>query len=89
MERINRRGRGSSGADGLSPMLAEQRRGWSLLISCARATRGLSRPSLDARSWKQVRSPLEELRKTIVEMRGLKKVLVLGEAHLGASGLGG
>ncbi len=24
--------------------------GWSLLISCARATRGLGRPSLDART---------------------------------------
>jgi hypothetical protein len=28
----------------------EPRRGWSLMISCARATRGLRRPSLDARS---------------------------------------
>ena len=45
-------------------------------------------PSLDARSWRQARSLLDELRKTIVEMRGPKKVLVLGGAHLGASGLG-
>ena len=28
-------------------LLAEQRRGWSLMIFCARATRGLRRPSLD------------------------------------------
>jgi len=41
MERINRRGRGSSGTDGLSPLLAEQRRGWSLLISCARPMRAV------------------------------------------------
>ena len=45
--------------------------------------------SLDARSWRQARPPLEELRKTIVEMRGRKKVLVLGVAYLGAPGLGG
>ena len=31
-------------------LLAEQRRGWELMIFCARATRGLRRPSLDARS---------------------------------------
>ena len=49
MERINRRGRGSSGTDGLSPLLAEQRRGWSLLISCARATRSLRREGEAAR----------------------------------------
>jgi hypothetical protein len=44
--------------------------------------------SRSTRSWRQARSPLEELRKTIVEMRGPKKVLVLGGAHLGAPGLG-
>jgi hypothetical protein len=32
------------------PLLPEQRRGWSLMIFCARATRGLRRPSLDART---------------------------------------
>jgi hypothetical protein len=37
--------------------------------------------SLDARSWRQTRPPLKELRKTIVKMRGPKKVLVLGVAH--------
>ena len=31
-------------------LLAEQRRGWRLMTFCARATRGLGRPSLDARS---------------------------------------
>jgi hypothetical protein len=29
-------------------LLAEQRRGWRLMIFCARATRGHRRPSLDA-----------------------------------------
>ena len=29
--------------------------------------------SLDARSWRQARPPLEELRKTIVEMRGPRR----------------
>jgi hypothetical protein len=36
-------------------LLAEQRRGWSLMIFCARATRGLRRHSLDARSWESIR----------------------------------
>ena len=31
-------------------LLAEQKRGWSLMIFCARATRGLGRPSLHART---------------------------------------
>src|SRR5882672_4263358 len=35
-------------------LLAEQRRGWSLMIFCARATRGLRRPSLDARSRRSI-----------------------------------
>jgi len=35
-------------------LLAEQRRGWSLLISCARATRGRGLPSLDARSGRSI-----------------------------------
>jgi len=40
-------------------LLAEQRRGWSLMIFCARATRGLRRPSLDARSGRSI-SPIPE-----------------------------
>ena len=35
-------------------LLVEQRRGWSLMIFCARATRGLRRPSLDARSRRSI-----------------------------------
>ena len=35
--------------------LAEQRTGWSLMIFCARATRGLRRPSLDARNGRSLR----------------------------------
>ena len=35
-------------------LLAEQRRGWSQMIFCARATRGLRRPSLDARSRRSI-----------------------------------
>ena len=35
-------------------LLAEQRRGWRLMIFCARATRGLRRPSLDARSGRSI-----------------------------------
>jgi hypothetical protein len=35
-------------------LLAEQRREWSLMIFCARATRGLRRPSLDARSGRSI-----------------------------------
>ena len=31
-------------------LLAEQRMGWSLMIFCARATRGRGLPSLDART---------------------------------------
>jgi hypothetical protein len=35
-------------------LLAEQRRGWSLMIFCARATRGRGLPSLDARSGRSI-----------------------------------
>src|SRR6266850_1509181 len=35
-------------------LLAEQRMGWSLMIFCARATRGRGLPSLDARSGRSV-----------------------------------
>ncbi len=35
-------------------LLAEQGGGWSLMIFCARATRGLRRPSLDARSGRSI-----------------------------------
>ena len=43
------------------PMLAEQKGGWSLMIFCARATRGRGLPSLDARSGKSFSPhPLEE-----------------------------
>ena len=33
---------------------ARRERGWSLMIFCARATRGLRRPSLDARSGRSI-----------------------------------
>ena len=45
------RGRKIDWENPCGPLLPEQRRGWSLMIFCARATRGLGRPSLDARSW--------------------------------------
>ena len=35
-------------------LLAEQRRGWRLMIFCARATRGRGLPSLDARSGRSI-----------------------------------
>jgi hypothetical protein len=35
-------------------LLAEQRGGWSLMIFCARATRGRGLPSLDARSGRSI-----------------------------------
>ena len=35
-------------------LLAEQRRGWSLMIFCARATRGRGLPSLAARSGRSI-----------------------------------
>ena len=35
-------------------LLAEQRKGWSLMIFCARATRGRGLPSLDARSGRSI-----------------------------------
>jgi hypothetical protein len=45
---------------GGTSVLAEQRRGWSLIIFCARATRGRRLPSLDARSGRSIRPhPLE------------------------------
>ena len=47
--RINR-GEGQPGI----LLLAEQRRGWRLMIFCARATRDLRRPSLDARSRRSI-----------------------------------
>jgi hypothetical protein len=40
---IDRRANRRRGQSGLSLVLAEQRRGWSLMIFCARATRGLRR----------------------------------------------
>jgi len=43
-----------SGVAGTIPVLAEQRVGWRLMIFCARATRGLRRPSLDARSERSI-----------------------------------
>jgi hypothetical protein len=46
------------------PLLADRARKKSkegnLLISCARATRGLRRPSLDARSGRPIRPPSNE-----------------------------
>ena len=35
-------------------LLAEPRRGWRLMIFCARATRGRGLPSLDARSGRSI-----------------------------------
>ena len=47
--------RGRDGKDTpVGPVLPEQRRGWSLMIFCARATRGRRRPSLDARSGRSI-----------------------------------
>jgi len=44
-------------------LLTEQRTEWSLMISCARATRSLRRPSLDARSRRSIRPhPSETMR---------------------------
>ncbi len=37
----------------------EGRKGWRLMIFCARATRGLRRPSLDARNRGSTRLPLK------------------------------
>jgi len=45
---------GWEGSGRAPSLLAEQRRGWSLMIFCARATRGLRRPSLDARSGRSI-----------------------------------
>ena len=58
------RGRERKGADEVNRLpfvLAEQRRGWSLMIFCARATRDLRRPSLDARSEGQSGHPAEDV----------------------------
>jgi hypothetical protein len=46
-EKRKREERNDTRAD---PLLPEQRRGWSLMIVFARATRGLRRLSLEARS---------------------------------------
>ena len=58
LERIERASLGRRGGDLVVLLLAEQRRGWSLMIFCARATRGLRRPSLDARSRRPIRPHL-------------------------------
>ena len=43
------------------PLLAEQmKRGWSLMIFCARATRGRRLPSLDARSGRSIMRAIPE-----------------------------
>ncbi len=44
-------GRNDTGVDLL---LREQRMGWSLMIFCARAKRGLRKPSLDARNGRSI-----------------------------------
>jgi len=44
-----------NGSGQMSSLLAEQRRGWRLMIFCARATRGRGLPSLDARSGRSIR----------------------------------
>jgi hypothetical protein len=45
----------SGGGSGQVPFLrAEQKRGWSLMIFFARATRGRGLPSLDARSGRSI-----------------------------------
>jgi hypothetical protein len=53
-EAIGGKTRSWTGSDQVPFLLAEQRGGWSLMIFCARATRGLERPSLDARSGRSV-----------------------------------
>ena len=47
-----------------APFLGEDwdtkgRRGWRLMIFCARATRGLRKPSLDARSGRSISPQME------------------------------
>jgi hypothetical protein len=42
------------GAGGHGDTITEKRRGWRLMIFCARATRGLRRPSLDTRSRRSI-----------------------------------
>jgi hypothetical protein len=45
---------------GARSRLLKKGRGWSLMIFCARATRGLRRPSLDTRSGRSISPhPLE------------------------------
>ena len=48
-------------------LLAEQRRGWRQLIFCARATRGLRRPSLDARSGRSISPHPSERKRASLE----------------------
>ena len=52
MQRRSNRGRVAW--PGWSFVLPEQRRGWKLMIFCARATRGRGLPSLDARSGRSI-----------------------------------
>jgi hypothetical protein len=61
LERIERASLEGRGGGLVVLLLAEQRRGWRLMIFCARATRGLRRPSLDARSGDQL-APIPEER---------------------------
>ena len=42
------------GSDQVPFLLAEQGRGWSMMIFCARATRGRGLPSLDARNGRSI-----------------------------------
>jgi hypothetical protein len=52
----------------VGPVLLEQREGWSLMIFYARATRGLRRPSLDARSGRSI--SLHPLKKERASLEG-------------------
>jgi hypothetical protein len=46
---------GQGGSDQAPSLLAEQRKGWSLMIFCARATRGRGLPSLNARTMEWIK----------------------------------
>ena len=84
MERINRRGRGSSGAEGRLFCLQtppHDKNGWEDIHG------GVLR-SGNVRSRRQARSPLEGIVKSIVQMRGHKKALVRGEIRFGAARVG-
>jgi hypothetical protein len=48
------------------------------VVTFARGAPTIKQWSLDARSWRQVSPPFDEMRKTTAYMRGLKKVLVPG-----------